>query len=353
MIPEISSSGLLTVTVTTFWRKGNANTNSLVVNGSTSGVSTFSNTLDSSDSRFDRLVTVYRQQRAVGPQTLNLSMGSCCRVASGGLGNWVESSWNLDSRLVWDGTGGAKPIDFNFASVQSQVNRSSFYSDNLDATSPDGLMLSYNQNLNLNITSQIPAFTIDPNTGQMFIAAGFPGTQSITDNTTLSGQNVGADAAFSGNIVASDGSFVEFDWMFDGVNQTANLAPNVSDATFSGAPGTLFNYVFTITDPNNDSPLTFDAGFFSILGPGAAIAATFNHLTGQFSWDSTGSAPGTYIWQVRGRDPGGLTDVGSITINLVAQGDSAVPEPASFLIMVGMVGLVGGTSLARRRWMKR
>ncbi len=350
MVAQVSSSGMLTVTTTTFWRKtfvgvGEDRPTVLGVGGGLMTQVGLSIT-DQTDSRFAILTSVWQRQLSPGMQTVDIRSTSCCRVRPGTGGNWTENTWDLNTRIVWDGQNAANPIAFNFAGIQPEVNRNTFYTDNLNATSPDGLSLTYNNNLNLNIFAQPTAtFSID-STGQLFISAAE--TPSVLDNQF----NVGADRAFSGNVIASNGSFVEFDWMFDGVDQAVNNAPEVSNTTVFGAPGTLFNYVFTITDPDGDTPLTFDSGFFSILGPAAALPATFNALTGAFSWDSTGSAPGTYIWQVRGSDPGGLTDVGSITIHLAAQQDPAVPEPASFLILVGMVGLVGGTSLARRRWMK-
>jgi hypothetical protein len=253
----------------------------------------------------------------------------------------------MNSAIVWNGTTATKPIDFNFGSVQSQVSRLGAYSDNLDATSPDGLTLSYNQNLNLNINSQIPGFTVNTSTGLMTIPAA--NTPSITDNTSNGGQNVGADAAFSGNIIASNGSFVEFDWMFDGVDAAVNNAPDVNDGALSGVVGTLFNFLFTITDPDGD-PTSFDPGFYAVLGPTPAISAVFNDLTGMFSWDSTGSPLGTYIFQVRGRDSGNLTDIGSLTINVQAPPpNGAVPEPASVLVHGGLLGFsLVGTILWRK-----
>jgi hypothetical protein len=270
-------------------------------------------------------------------------------VAPGAFGNYFEDTWIMNSRIVWNGTTANNPIAFNFGSVQSQVSRLGAYSDNLDATSPQGHTLSYNQALNINIFAQPTTnFNINTSTGLMTIPAGDTATQ-VPDNTA---GNVGADKAFSGNILSSDGSFVEFDWMFDGVNTAVNNAPDVNDGSLSGAPGTLFNFLFTITDPEGDTT-AFDPGFFAILGPMPAIAPIFNNLTGQFTWNSLGSALGTYIFQVRGRDlPGNLTDVGSLTINLtsVAPPPGTIPEPASILVHGGLLGsFVIGSILRRRR----
>ncbi|MCC6493263.1 MAG: hypothetical protein IT424_09600 [Pirellulales bacterium] len=340
MVPSVNSSGLLTVTTTAFWRKGQAIFDEFnpFVSGA-SGILSEVTVIDSSDSRYDIQVTTQTYQ-LTGAGVHSITNTGCCRVATGGRGNWSEGSWTMDSAILWDGSSANTPIDFNFASVQSQVSRLGAYSDSLHATSPAGLTLTYNQALNLSINSQpTPSFSVNTTSGALSIPAGE--TPLITDNTTLSGQNVGADAAFSGNILASDGSFVEFDWMFDGVDSAVNNAPDVGNGSDSGIVGTLFNFLFPITDDTDTFPgggLTFDLGFSAILGPVPAIAPIFNAATGAFSWDSAGSALGTYIFQVRGRDSGNLTDVGSFTVDLirVRPPNGVVPEPMSILVHGGL-----------------
>ncbi|RIK72850.1 MAG: hypothetical protein DCC67_18640 [Planctomycetota bacterium] len=342
MVPSVSSSGLLTVRTTSFWRKGQAifdEINPSVAGGS--GQLSEVSSIDSSDARFDVLTTTHTYQLP-GAGTYQISASGCCRVASGGRANWSESNWTMNSAIVWNGSSAANPIAFNFGSVQPEVSRLSSYSQNLNATSPDGLALSYNQNLNQNINFQpTPSFLVNTSTGLMTIPSSE--TPLITDNTTLGGQNVGADAAFSGNIVAANGSFVEFDWMFDGVDaQGVNNAPDVADGALANIVGTVFNFTFTASDPDGD-PVTFDPGLFAILGPVPAIAPVFNNLTGLLTWDSAGSALGTYIFQVRGRDPGNLTDIGSLTVTLRRPQQGVVPEPASLLVHGGLLacGLLG------------
>jgi hypothetical protein len=185
---------------------------------------------------------------------------------------------------------------------------------------------------------------VNPATGALTIAPGSPGVADYTDHSQA--QNIGADRAFSGNIVASNGSFVEFDWMFDGVDQGAqNQAPTVLDDFDSGVPGDFFSHTFVATDP--DLPLdtlTWNATLFGILGPTPAIAPVWNSALGQVTWDSTGSPLGTYIFQARISDLGGLTDVGGFSVTLV-------PEPATLsLAAMAFVGLV---LAARRRRGKR
>ncbi|WP_198266315.1 PEP-CTERM sorting domain-containing protein [sulfur-oxidizing endosymbiont of Gigantopelta aegis] len=70
---------------------------------------------------------------------------------------------------------------------------------------------------------------------------------------------------------------------------------------------------------------------------------TFDPTTQLFTWDTTGFAPGSYVANIRATDvPGGLTDVGRITINVLAQQTppQGIPEPAPLAMMLlGLIGL--------------
>ncbi|WP_260292671.1 PEP-CTERM sorting domain-containing protein [Sedimenticola hydrogenitrophicus] len=355
MIPTIEN-GILTVVQTTFWRKNTVESNTPTVTG-VGGMTFQSAVTDTSDSRYDKQTTVYTVDISnVTQGVLNITAGSCCRVATAGsLANWIESSWDLNSSINWDGNDAA-PINFDFGTIQPEVSRlaGNDYSQGLNATSPDALALSYNQDLNLNINSQVPGFTVNTTTGQMTII-GDANRAQITDNTSLGGQNVGADAAFSGNIIASDGSMVEFDWMFDGVDAAANQAPMVDDMVINAlvGPGPIL-HTFTATDPEDGAllgpPGTWDPVL--VLGAGFINALpTFNTATQLLSWDTTGYAPGQYLIQARAFDSASVGDFGLLTINLcnslsdplcsqTPPPPPGVPIPGTlFLLGIGLAGL--------------
>ena len=93
--------------------------------------------------------------------------------------------------------------------------------------------------------------------------------------------NVGADYAFSGNILASDGSAVEFDWLFDAADSNGNLAPQVTDAAIAIILGDTASHTFIGMDPEG-SPLTWL--FVNFFGPGVpALLLSFDLLTQLFT----------------------------------------------------------------------
>jgi hypothetical protein len=342
MIPSVDSNGKLTVTTTSFWRPTSVSSVQANVGGG-SFLSSASSVIDTSDIRFTKVTNVDTYQLS-GAGTYNITGSSCCRVD--GIQNYPggnsSDSWTMNSTIVWNGTSANTPILFNFSAVQPEVVRGTDYSGNLGAVAGPGLTLSYDQVLN-GIPNQPPGFTIDPATGQLFISAA--SNAGYLDNDS---GNIGADYAFSGHINASDGSSVEFDWLFDAVNTgSGNLAPVVTDAVINALIGDTINFSFNATDDGNPNPpggLTWS--FVGFLG-GGDNAPTFDELTQEFTWDSTGSAAGTYVAQVRASD-GSLTDIGLLTINLSNDGGPGgqVPEPATLsLLGLGLVGL----SLAGRR----
>jgi hypothetical protein len=348
LVPSVSASGFLTVTSTTFWRKSADNVVTVAANGSsmTQGLSV----LDTSDARFDKRTVTWTQQLAAGAGTYNLASSSCCRVS--GIRNSVGGSsvgWQLNSSIVWDGQTANAPVLFDFSAIQIEVVRGDAYTDNLSAVAGNGGTLSYNNALNLdgggNFT-QTPGSSINTSTGELGITSA--ATTNLLDNPT---GNLGADYLFSGNIINSDGSSVEYDWLWDAVAQASNRAPNVDDLIFNLTVGDLLNTSIGATDPNAADDVTLSLlGFF---GPGVGLAPIFtpgaagNPTSGNFIWDTAGSAVGSYIANIRGSD-GSLTDVGSITINLTAGGGGGkIPEPGTLSTMA--LGLFGLGWLNRRR----
>ncbi|WON72518.1 hypothetical protein [Nitrosospira sp. Is2] len=346
MIPSVDSDGKLTVTTTSFWRPTSVSSVASNVGGA-SLVSRASSVVDTSDVRFTKVTNIDTFQLS-GGGTFSITGNSCCRVD--GIANWPGSnsstSWTMNSTIVWNGTSANTPILFNFSAVQPEVVRGSDYSGNLGAVAGPGLTLSYDQILN-GIPTQPPGFTIDPVTGQLFISSA--NTATYPDNAD---GNIGADYAFSGHISASDGSSVEFDWLFDAVNTgSGNLAPVVSDMVINALVGDTINFQFTATDDGNPNPpggLTWS--FVGFLG-GGINAPTFNSATQQFVWNSAGSAVGTYVAQVQASD-GSLTDIGLLTINLGMDNGPGgqIPIPGT-LSLVGL-GLMGLGVAGRRKRVK-
>lgn len=347
MIPTVNASGLLTITTTSFWRK--TAVDSITPNvGGVGNAAQVSNTIDTSDSRFDKQVTVSTVQLP-GAGSFGITWGSCCRV--GGIQNagWngtnsSSTSWTMNSTIVWDGTNATAPILFDFNNIQPEVVRGQNYADNLGATSGNGFTLSYDGALN-GIPAAPPGYSVNAATGLISI----PGANTATylDNGT---GNPGADYAFSGNIYSSDGSQVEFDWLFDAVDQGAtNLAPTVNSIIINALVGDLINTGITATDPNTGDNLVLS--LLSFLGPGNPSNQTFtpgapgNPGSGTFIWDSTGFVAGTYIASIRASD-GSLTDSGTITINL-SNASTGVPEidaaagTGALSLLAGMLALAG------------
>lgn len=345
LVPSIDANGLLTVEATSFWRPtAPSGVNSVRIVGPGLNVVglRITDVDDTSDSRYTRNDRTFTQQLSqAGLYTVSWS--TCCRV--GGTPNASFGNMGTTSTIYWDGQNATKPITFDIENIQPNVQRGVAYSDNLDVTSDNGDMLSYDDTvLTVGISSQAPGFSIDA-AGQMSMTAA--ATNAIVDNGTT-----GADIAFSGEISANDGTretgSVQFDWVFDATNMAANQPPTVTDVVINATVGDMINEVITAGDPDAGDLVTLTS--LGMSGPGGGVSGfSFgttpgNPASGTFAWDTGGFGPGTYI-ATFGATDGSLTDQGTLRINLSSAPVSAVPLPAGAVLL--------GSGMIALGWMRR
>ena len=354
VIPSIDSSGVLTLEATTFWRPSFVdqigNVTITEPGGGSMNLFMGTRTTDTSDSRFTRSdQTASTSLDPNKPGLYTITWSSCCRVS--GISNASASTFGTTSTIFWDGKNATSPITFDIQNIQPNVVRGAAYSDNLGVTSANGDTISYDDTvLGPSISSQAPGFSIDAS-GQITIPSGSTTAVLYPDN----GSNDGADVAFSAEIIAKNSTgqttgTVQFDWLFDAVDKGSNQVPSVSSVVVNATIGDMINEMVTGTDPNGD---IVSLSFGTFTGPGGSIAGSSFTSTdgdpakGTFKWDSTGFGPGTYIATIFGTD-GGLTDSGTVTINLTAGGPTVppIPVPAGFVLMGSALA---GLGLMRRR----
>ncbi|MEO9514587.1 MAG: VPLPA-CTERM sorting domain-containing protein [Paracoccaceae bacterium] len=374
IVPSVDANGTLTVDMVGFWRQDpndpvcsfphDCITATVTGPGGTFAGSIGGNaaansggaTLDLNDSRRAEVRQI---------DTLQLNQGAGLYTIEWGSGNWVpgveglaNNNYGTTSTIFWDGSTANAPILFDLENIQQEVVRGQGYSDNLDATSGNGLGLTYASSTpgtRTGVAEGPDTFAIDA-LGNVTIDAGDEiagtGTYDITDN--ISSTAPSADHAFEGSITNADGSSVEFYWVFDGVDTggPTNTAPNLDDLVVNVILGQTLNQTIEATDPNTGDTLTLD--LLSFTGSGETFPAGLSGsspLSGLFSWDSTGSTVGdSFLAIFETRDDGGLTDRGSLRINVIADpgGTPAVPLPAG-LVLFG-TGLAGfGVLKARKK----
>jgi len=329
---EVSANGLVTLSQTSFWANGDGNDfgsgvlNRVNWSGGVGGIQNFSESINTSDARFE-VGTGTAQFQLPGAGLYSYTYNTCCRVSGG---QNFSGSYNVEGAISWDGITANAPILFDFASVSNEVVVGDAYNQNLNAV---GVGLTYDQALNVGITSQPPWFVVDPVTVLMQI----DGTDTATymQNTA----NDGADYAFSGNIKATDGSFVQYDWVLDVVTAASNLAPDLTDIVINGLVGDIFNGTMVGNDPEGNALTWFVQSLIGI----DLTNFIFDINTQAFSFDSSSLTAGTYIANI-GASDGALNGFGAITFNLSnaqPKDPTTVPEPSAIMLF-----LIAGLALS-------
>ncbi len=344
VVPEVSATGLLTFDLISYWDPIGVSEPSSVfftVTGPGGNASTSSSTKvsDFSDSRREEHIYGASTQLP-GAGLYTISWSNCCTAS--GIINDGNGNFGSTSSIYWDGSTANSPILFDLENIQQEVARGQAYSDNLDAVAGPGVTLTYGDSAVDGGVHGItpPGYALD-STGQITIDAA--STAAYGDNTN--NPTGGADYLFSGEITATDGGgqqqgSIEFFWLFDAVDATgpANRAPTVSDIIVNAFVGDTVMETVTATDPDGDAvTLSLD----NFIGTGVDVSdLTFDPLTGDLTWDTTGFGPGTYIATIEGSD-GTLSDIGSVRINLTNRpSTNVVPLPAGALLMfTGLVAL--------------
>lgn len=113
-----------------------------------------------------------------------------------------------------------------------------------------------------------------------------------------------------------------------------NLPPVAAATDLGDVANAIINHLFTATDDGGTSGLSW--GNLQVTAGSPAFAPILG-ANGQFTWATQNSArPAIYTFEATVTDAGGLTDVGTLTLNLI------VPEPASMTLFgLAMIGLVG------------
>jgi hypothetical protein len=278
IVPSINGGGVLMVTLETFWNKGDitfpAATDFFIPECNNPIMPVGIPITDTTDSNFDKATSVFKCNFTNPGGGLGLVAGiqwSSPFARVSGINNALAVPVDMFAAIFWQPGSANTPISFTLSkvSISPKVVRGTAYSDNLGANPGGSLTLTYDQVLNPSILAQPPGFTINPATGDLSILP--IDTTSYLNNPS----NVGADYAFSGSIRASDGSLVQFDWLFDAVSPCpVNCLPDTDDDGVCDLPCAVSGQVAGDNCLLTPNPNQFDAAQF----PGVATAEPHGNL---------------------------------------------------------------------------
>jgi len=257
--------------------------------------------------------------------------------------------WSMDNGAVASGGVVGLRLLSNAADINSRVFETRFVGGDSNYTvvaSPS------------NITSTIP-FSREGLQFEYTLTGASTFSLKILRLSTGATQTITGTNSAAGSVVA-----LAFKNQFAGAGSDANGYLNSISITNQNIPATVDNHevfnvmandpgnnpvthTFNATNPDGDSLTWSGFAFASYMpayggnGAGPIVAATFDTGTQAFSWNTTGSPRGIYVWNV-GVSDGEASDQGTITVHV-----TAVPEP-SIALLCGLA-IFGLTGVVRHR----
>jgi len=282
---------------------------------------------DTSDPSFTRVIeqgtgslaTMGLQGGPLPQGTYILYQSSFARIS--GLANVGASSFSYETVVHFNGTANSSP-SIN-SSVVTGVAKGFDYSQNLNASDPDGGPLSYQLITNAGSpdygpTSQVPGMTID-STGQILIPAA--STALLVDNQT-------GDYVFKVRITDSSGSHTDRDVMLDvvtGNNANPPVLSAIGNRTISA--GSTLTLAVSATDADAGDTVSLSAS--PLPGLATFTQTAGNPATGSFSFTPVAGDIGVHTLNFEARDNGvpNLVDSKLVSITVTGTNHSPVLNP--------------------------